>query len=293
MQGVNPPVQQKKYTMCNLIIQKMVKKTSGMERASDAATYQGVMNKTLYFLALCFVGLIAFFPLHNLLLQNAGAYGGAIVLNNIEGLEGIFSIETCAIEALLFAVAGIIVLFTPLIAWLIRPAIPVVGTLYALCEGYFAGMITASLTAQYKWIPLVAFLLTAMVVAAMLLLYVKRIVKVTDKFKKVILTLFIASIASGVIIFLLNFIPALQPIIQGMTSFMNSPVYGIVSSIVFIVIAALFLLFDFDAIESCVEKKMPRKMEWMASFGLVYTIIYIYFKILGLILQIVAQSKND
>lgn len=293
MQGVNPPIQQKKYTMCNLIIRKMAKKASGMEQANDAATYQGIMNKTLYFLVLCFVGLIAFFPLHDLLLRSADAYGGAIVLNNIEGFEGIFSIETCAIEALLFAVAGIIVLFTPLIAWLIRPTIPVVGTLYVLCEGYFAGMITANLAAGYKWIPLVAFLLTAMVVAVMLVLYVKRIVKVTDKFKKVILTLFIASIASGVIIFLLNFIPALQPIIQGMASFMNSPVYGIVSSIVFIVIAALFLLFDFDAIESCVEKKMPRKMEWMASFGLVYTIIYIYFKILGLIIQIVAQSKND
>ena len=84
----------------------------------------------------------------------------------------------------------------------------------------------------------------------------------------------------------------MAPIIAGFATFMGSPVVGIISSVVFIVIAALFLLVDFDTIEQCVEGRMPKKLEWMAAFGLVYTVIYIYFKIINLILQIVGNSNE-
>lgn len=271
----------------------MARKSRTMEKTGEAATYSGIMRKTVYFLLVCFGGMAVYFLLHGLLLSGAAAYGGTIVIDNIEGMEGIFSIETCLTEIIAFAAAGIIVLIAPLFAWFFKSAISVVGTLYALCEGYFAGVITSGLSAQYKWIPLVAFVLTAMVVCSMLFIYVKRIVKVTGKFKKTILTLFISVIAGSILLVLLSFIPVLRPIISGMLTFMNSPVISIVLSVVFIVIAALFLLFDFDAIESCVENKMPKKLEWLAAFGLVYTIIYIYFKILNLLIQGAALSKNN
>lgn len=80
---------------------------------------------------------------------------------------------------------------------------------------------------------------------------------------------------------------------MGITTFMNNPIISIISSVLFIIIATMFLLVDFSTIEECVENKMPRKLEWMAAFGLVYTVIYIYFKILNLILQIVGNSKSS
>lgn len=178
-------------------------------------------------------------------------------------------------------------------AWLIRPTIPVVGTLYAICEGYFIGAITEALTADYKWISLVAFILTAAIVSVMLFLYVKRIVKVTKKFKTVLSTLFLVMIFGGIAIFLLSFVPFLRPIIMGITTFMNNPIISIGMSVLYIVIAALFLLVDFDVIEECVEQKMPKKLEWMAAFGLVYTVIYIYFKILNLILQLTSRGNKE
>ena len=54
---------------------------------------------------------------------------------------------------------------------------------------------------------------------------------------------------------------------------------------VFIIIAAIFLVADFDGIEECVERKMDKSYEWMAAFGLAYTIIYLYFKIINLLVQ--------
>ncbi|MDD3219135.1 MAG: Bax inhibitor-1/YccA family protein [Lachnospiraceae bacterium] len=281
------------YGMCNPVIKKMVKKSNTVEITHGEATYRGIAGKTIYFLVVCVLGVAAFFVLHNIFMQNADAFGGVLTIGDVEDLEGIVLINTCVFEALAALVAGIIVLFTPLLAWLIRPTIPVVGTLYALCEGYFMGAITEALTPEYQWISLVAFVLTALIVGIMLFLYVKRIVKVTKKFKTVITTLFLVMIFGGIAVFLLSFVPVLRPIIMGITTFMNNPIIGIISSVIFIIVAALFLLVDFNTIEECVENKMAKKLEWMAAFGLVYTIIYIYFKILNLILQIVGKSKSE
>lgn len=281
------------HGMCNPVIRKMAKKSQTLECTGEEATYQGIAHKTIYFLVLCAVGVAAFFVLHAIFMKNAAAFGGVFTLDNLEGMEGIVVIHSCVFEVLAFLVAGIIVLFTPLLAWLIRPTIPVVGTLYALCEGYFIGAITEALGPDYKWISLVAFILTAGIVGAMLFLYVKRIVKVTQKFKAIVATLFFVMIFGGIATFLLSLIPFFRPIIMGITTFMNSPIISIIASIIFIVVAALFLLVDFDTIESCVENKMPKKLEWMAAFGLVYTVIYIYFKILNLIIQIMNASKKN
>lgn len=280
------------YSMCNPVIRKMAKKSTTLEITHGEATYTGIARKTIYFLILCVIGFGVYFVLHNIFMQNADAFGGVLTLDDLDGVAGIISVTTCVLEAGVFLVAGILVLFTPLLAWLIRPAIPVVGTLYAICEGYFIGAITGWLTAEYKWISLVAFILTAFIVGFMLFLYVKKIVTVTQKFKTVISTLFFVMIFGGIAIFLLSFVPFLKPIIMGITTFMNTPIISIILSVVFIVVAAMFLLVDFNTIEECVENRMPKKLEWMAAFGLVYTVIYIYFKILSLILQIVGNSKK-
>lgn len=280
------------YGMCNPIIKKMAKNTTSVTASGDEATYLGITKKTLYFMLCCALGIILFFILHNIFAYSTGLQGNLVTIDNIEGLEGIISINVSIAEAAVFMIAAIIVLFTPLIAWLIRPAIPVVGTLYALCEGYFVGMITQALTPDYKWISPVAFILTATVVGVMLFIYKQQIIKVTGKFKTIMLTLFITSLFSGVIIFILNLIPPLRPVMSGITAFMGSPIAGIILSIIYIIIAALFLLVDFDVIKNCVTNKMPKKLEWMAAFGLVYTIIYIYFKILNLIIQITSKSKE-
>lgn len=63
-------------------------------------------------------------------------------------------------------------------------------------------------------------------------------------------------------------------------------------TILSIIIACLFLISDFATIDNVVENKMPAKYEWMAAFGLAFTIIWIYVKILDLLIQIVGNSKK-
>ncbi len=285
------------YGMCNPVIKKMAKKSEAQEFDANtpAASYNGIIGKTLYFLVFCLAGLGAFFPLHNMFMANPEAYGGKNIIENIKNLEGIIRLETCGTETAIFAVAAIIVFLCPLIAWLIRAAIPVFGALYALCEGYFIGVVTEALMPDFRWISFAALVITVILVATMLFLYKMEYVKVTKKFKMIVLSLFITSALSGALISLLSFIPFLRPIIAPMASVMGTPVVSIVLSVIYIVIAALFLLVDFDVIKRCVEEGMPQKYEWMAAFGLTYTVIYIYFKILNLIMQLTStnnKSKN-
>ena len=56
-----------------------------------------------------------------------------------------------------------------------------------------------------------------------------------------------------------------------------------------IIIASLFLLADFNTVQYIVENGLPKKYEWIAAFGLVFTIVWIYFKVLDLL----ARAKNN
>ena len=59
-----------------------------------------------------------------------------------------------------------------------------------------------------------------------------------------------------------------------------------------VVIAALFLISDFSMIQTCVEQGYPKEYEWSAAFGLVFTVIWVYMKILDLLMQLNNKSKE-
>ena len=129
----------------------------------------------------------------------------------------------------------------------------------------------------------------------MLILYTTRIIKVTAKFRKFMFILFGSIIIGSIFLIVMHFIPGLNIVAMGIDGILANPVVSIISSIVFI-IAAIFLVADFDGIEECIEECIERKMdksyEWMAAFGLAYTIIYLYFKILNLLVQIFVRNSD-
>ncbi|MFT5153042.1 MAG: putative YccA/Bax inhibitor family protein, partial [Planctomycetota bacterium] len=61
---------------------------------------------------------------------------------------------------------------------------------------------------------------------------------------------------------------------------------GIGISVVIVIIAALNLVLDFDFIENGVEKGAPKYMEWVAAFGLMVTLIWLYIEILHLLMKL-------
>lgn len=87
-------------------------------------------------------------------------------------------------------------------------------------------------------------------------------------------------------------IPALSAITVSITNIMANPIVSTVFGIAFIVIACLFLLADFEAVHQIVENKLDKKYEWACAFGIAYTVLYLYIKILQILIQVFGKGKK-
>jgi len=119
--------------------------------------------------------------------------------------------------------------------------------------------------------------LTLSTVVVMLVVYKTGLIKVTAKFKSVMVML----IGAVMLYYVSSFILGLFGI--HISHFYHTGPIAIVVCIAIIVIAALSLLMDFDLIEKCVSAQAPKYMEWYASFGILVTIIWLYIEFLRLI----------
>jgi uncharacterized YccA/Bax inhibitor family protein len=156
---------------------------------------------------------------------------------------------------------------------------PYVAPAYALLEGLFVGSVSAYYDYVYPGLPMQAVALTLLVTLVMFLIYRYRIIKVTGKFRMVIV---IATAAIGVF-YLIQWITYLA-MGSAIGSFTNAATpLGIGFSIVVVCLAALNLLLNFDTIEKGVELKAAKYMEWYCAFGLLVTIVWLYLEILRLL----------
>jgi uncharacterized YccA/Bax inhibitor family protein len=171
-------------------------------------------------------------------------------------------------------VMAIVMMFKPTIAGYIAPA-------YAILEGFFIGGISAYFNAvfakSYPNIIMNAVGLTMGVALAMFLLYNFRIIKVTDKFRSIIIS---ATMGIG-LFYLITWILGLFGVDMGFA--FGSGLLSIGISLFIVGIAAMNLLLDFDAIEKAAEMGAPKYMEWYGAFGLLVTIVWLYLEILKLL----------
>ena len=165
-------------------------------------------------------------------------------------------------------VLAIITVFKP-------TAAPITAPLYAIVQGVLLGAVTQQLSLLYPGIANQAILATVFVFFTMLFLYQARIIRVTEKFKSVIMTAMFAVIGLYVFNFILSF--------AGISLLPNSGPMAILISAGVALLAAFVLLLDFDMIESLAHEKAPMYMEWYSSFSLLVTIVWLYIELLRLI----------
>ena len=137
---------------------------------------------------------------------------------------------------------------------------------------------------------LLALVITLILVFTMGFLYGMGIIKVTAKLKTFILTALITVCLGSLLVFVGSLIPFTSRLVAQLSA---NPVLSIGGSAVMVVIGTLFLLVDFDTIRECVENGLPKKYEWYASFGLAFSVIWLYLKVLDLILKIMNNGKSS
>lgn len=180
---------------------------------------------------------------------------------------------------MMLAIGGAIIGFILVLISTFKPHLSTyLAPAYALFEGLFIGGISAVFEARYPGIVLNAVSATFVTFLVCLGLYKYNIVKVTEKFKSIVIaaTVAIAVYYLGSWIFSLLF-KSFQPVHYG-----NSTA-SIGISIFVIIIAALNLFLDFDQIEKGADQKMPKYMEWYGAMGLMITLVWLYIEFLRLL----------
>ena len=245
---------------------------------TNSATYGGITGKTVYFLLFSIAGIIL-----QLVLSAQLATGNTFEIN-IKN----FVVEMYTSEAIALVGAVILGVVFQLLAFFVKPTTPVTGALYCVTQGYFISFLIFKVLKGKEYLGLLALVITMVIILVMSILYSTGAIRVTKKFKMVMLTLLVTSIAVSVLMFIGSFIPFTQPLVAAIRQNLG---FSIGVSVVFIIIAALFLICDFATIDHVVKDKLPKKYEWQAAFGLSFTVLWLYLKVLDLIITI-AGSKN-
>ena len=253
------------------------------ERADDrAATYGGIAMKTIYFLLFTVVGIFV-----QLITAKYFATGETFDIN----YEG-FQVSLYMSETMMLIGAVIAAIVFQLLAFFARATTPVTGALYCVTQGYFISFLIFKVLGAYdlEYLGALALLITMLIILIMAILYATGVIRVTKKFKMVILTLFITVIATSVFSFIGYVIPFTRPMVEAIR---QNFALSVAAGVIFIIIAALFLICDFDTIDHVVNDKLPKKYEWQAAFGLSFTVIWLYLKVLDLIITIAGKKNNS
>jgi len=189
------------------------------------------------------------------------------------------SIPAAAILCILVGFAcAIAVSFRPTMAkWL--------GPVYALAQGYFLGVISKAYENFQSGIVIQAIGATLGVFITMLVLYRTRIIKVTDKFRRVI----ILATVGLMVFYLVSFVISLFAGSDAISFFHEPSLLGIGFSLFAAGLAAMNLALDFDFIEKGSKAGLPKGMEWFAAFGVLVTLVWLYLEMLRLLSKL--QSR--
>ena len=129
-----------------------------------------------------------------------------------------------------------------------------------------------------------AVLLTAAVFFGMLIMYSTRIIKVTDRMRRMVIVA-----TFGVVV--VYGISLLASLFGANISFLTgTSLFSIGISVAIVGLAAFNLMLDFDFIERGANAGLPKQMEWFAAFGLMVTLVWLYLEILRLLAKLRARA---
>jgi len=167
-------------------------------------------------------------------------------------------------------VLAMVTIFRPQLA-------PWTSPLYAVVEGLALGSISVLMDRLYPGLPTQAVILTFGVFVAMLVLYSTRVIRVTERFRSIMISAMVGVLVFYVLKMLLSFFGIAIPLVDGGNA------VGIGVSLLIAGIASFTLLLDFHAIEEGARMGAPRFMSWYGAFGLVVGLVWVYIEILNLL----------
>lgn len=222
----------------------------GVPQGADVMTYDGVLVKAASFFML--------------------AVAVAVAVGMFAPYEAIFPI----------AIAAFVMSLVSMFAARKEPKPGLFAVTIALYGGA-AGGISRLYESQWSGIILQALIATAVVFAVSLAVYKSGRVRNMPKIRK-----FLAIAIPAYVVFSIINVAMVWtggPDIRAMNIPGTSIPLGIILSLFAIALGAFMLISDFDFVDNGVRNGLPAKWEWTASYGLVFSIIWIYIEMLRLL----------
>ncbi|MGE5621069.1 MAG: Bax inhibitor-1/YccA family membrane protein [archaeon] len=180
-------------------------------------------------------------------------------------------------------IGSIIAVVTALVTVFKKTWAAFTAPVYAITEGIVLGVVSSFFEQRYPGIVFHAVGLTFGTFTALLAAYTTRLIKPSENFKLGVM----AATGGIALVYIVSMVLGIfgieVPLIH------ESGIAGIAFSAFVVIIAALNLVLDFDFIEQGVKQGAPKYMEWYSAFGLLVTLIWLYFEILKLLSK--ARSK--
>ena len=180
------------------------------------------------------------------------------------------------LEALAFP-AAIVGLVLGLVISFKQVTKPAVILAYAAVEGVFLGGISKLFESAYSGIVVQAIVGTVGVAAAMLVMYRSGKIRVTPKFTKMV----IGATMGYFVLIMVNLVASFFT--DGGLGLFEGGLLSMGIALFAIGLASLNLVLDFDFIQKGAEAGIPEKYGWLAAFGLVVTLVWLYIEILRLL----------
>ena len=160
---------------------------------------------------------------------------------------------------------------------------PALVLVFSVFEGLMLGAISNwynqyAESSNYQGIVVQAVVATMTTFGVMLVLYLTGVIKVNKKFVSVL----IAAAVTYMVIGLASFVAALFGV-GGGWGFYGIAGLGLIICVAGVLIAAFFLMLDFEAIKQGIANGAPERESWRMAFGLLVTLVWIYLEFLRLI----------
>lgn len=154
--------------------------------------------------------------------------------------------------------------------------------LYAALQGLMLGGISNwydqyAQGNQYQGIVVQAVIATMTTFGVMLVLYITGIVKVTKRFQSVLIVAAVSYLVLGIG----SMVWAMFGGGGGWGIYGTG--FGLIVAVLGVLIAAFFLMLDFEAISQGIKLGAPERESWRMAFGLLVTLIWLYLEFLRLL----------
>lgn len=238
--------------------------TTSSYTSENTATYQGITIKTLILLGIAgIVGVLC-----GILLDRTNSLGLYIGVT----------------------IASVIIGFISIILGRTNPKRSMVcGVIYSICEGAVLGMITLIADYYYKGIAVIAVASTATIFCVCLSLFACGAMRNVSTLRSILILTLCSIIAVSLVVFVMALFN-----IDGSGSVIKNYI-GIVIflELLYVLYGCIMLFFNFNEATSYVQNGATKDFEWMAAFGFLVSILYIYLEMIRLLLIIMRYTRRD